>query len=257
MRFFHLIICILTGPLGIHRFFKGLKYSGFIFLLLTAFIVIGAIADKSDSIPKIYFSIAAVCLILFWMSDFLSMLFKGVYIFEVTKKIETKTIEQVAKSEKKLKKIKMNDVKDQENNKNIYRIVAARSEEPELNMVYTEVGKNDYEVYGAFSGICGGSGLFYQNTDNEMFVSDDIYEFSTSLSDEDLENIFQKLEKLRAEFENYDDEGNLVGLSEKGLLFIKQQQEDENGLVEVYSEGASEDFIYDVQDEWNLSYYKD
>ena len=257
MRFFHLIICILTGPLGIHRFFKGLKYSGFIFLLLTAFIVIGAIADKSDSIPKIYFSIAAVCLILFWMSDFLSMLFKGVYIFEVTKKIETKTIEQFSKSEKKLKKIKMNDVKDQENNKNIYRIVAARSEEPELNMVYTEVGKNDYEVFGAFSGICGGGGLFYQNTDNEMFVSDDFYEFSTSLSDEDLENIFQKLEKLRAEFENYDDEGNLIGLSEKGLLFIKQQQEDENGLVEVYSEGASEDFIYDVQDEWNLGYYKD
>ena len=62
---------------------------------------------------------------------------------------------------------------------------------------------------------------------------------------------------MRAEFENYDDEGNFIGLSEKGLLFIKKQQEDENGLVEVYSEGASEDFIYDVQDEWNLSYYKD
>ena len=257
MRFFHLIICILTGPLGIHRFFKGLKFSGFIFLLLTAFIVIGAIADKSDSIPKIYFSIAAVCLILFWISDFLSMLFKGVYIFEMTKKIETKTEEQVSTGEKKSKKININDVKDQENNKNIYRIVAARSEEPELNMVYTEVGKNDYEVFGAFSGICGGGGLFYQNTDNEMFVSDDFYEFSTSLSDEDLKNTFQKLEKLRAEFENYDDEGNLIGLSEKGLLFIKQQQEDENGLVEVYSEGASEDFIYDVQDEWNLGYYKD
>ena len=257
MRFFHLIICILTGPLGIHRFFKGLKFSGFIFLLLTAFIVIGAIADKSDSIPKIYFSIAAVSLILFWISDFLSMLFKGVYIFEMTKKIETKTEEQVSTGEKKSKKIKMNNIKDQENNKNIYRIVAARSEEPELNMVYTEVGKNDYEVFGAFSGICGGGGLFYQNTDNEMFVSDDIYEFSTSLSDEDLENTFQKLEKLRAVFENYDDEGNLIGLSEKGLLFIKQQQEDENGLVEVYSEGASEDFIYDVQDEWNLGYYKD
>ena len=185
------------------------------------------------------------------------MLFKGVYIFEVTKKIETKTIEQVSKSEKKLKKIKMKDVKDQENNNKIFRIVAARSEEPELNMVYTEVGKNDYEVFGAFSGICGGGGLFYQNTDNEMFVSDDIYEFSTSLNDEDLKNTFQKLEKLRAEFENYDDEGNLIGLSEKGLLFIKKQQEDENGLVEVYSEGASEDFIYNVQDEWNLGYYKD
>ena len=26
MRVFHLIICILTGPLGIHRFFKGYKF---------------------------------------------------------------------------------------------------------------------------------------------------------------------------------------------------------------------------------------
>ena len=52
----------------------------------------------------------------------------------------------------------MNDVKDQENNNKIFRIVAARSEEPELNMVYTEVGKIDYAGFGAFSGICGGGG---------------------------------------------------------------------------------------------------
>lgn len=257
MRAFHLIICILTGPLGIHRFFKGLKFSGFIFLLLTTFIVIGAIADKTDYIPKIYFSIAAVCLIFFWISDFLSMLFKGVYIYEVTKKIQKKIEKQDTTSEIKSKKIEKKHAKYQENNKNIFRIVAARSEEPELNMVYKEVGKNNYEVLGAFSGICGGGGLFYQNTDNEMFVSDDFYEFSTSLSDQDLENTFQELEKLRAEFENYDEEGNLIGLSEKGLLFIKQQKENENGLVEVYSEGTSEDFIYDIQDEWNLGYYKD
>ena len=257
MRVIHLIICVLTGPLGIHRFFKGLKFSGFIFLLLTTFIVIGAIADKSDNIPKIYFSIAAVCLILFWTSDFLSMLFKGVYIFEVTKKIEKKLEKQDTTSEIKSKKIEKKHAKYQENNNNIFRVVAARSEEPELNMVYTEVGKNNYEVFGAFSGICGGGGLFHQNTDNEMFVSDDFYEFSTNLTDQDLENTFQKLEKFRAEFENYDEEGNLIGLSEKGLLFIKQQKEDENGLVEVYSEGASEDFVYDIQDEWNLGFYKD
>ena len=257
MRVFHLIICILTGPMGIHRFFKGLKFSGFIFLLLTTFIVIGAIADKSDKIPKIYFSIAAVCLILFWISDFLSMLLKGVYIFEVTKKIQKKIEKQDTTSEIKSKKIEKKHTKYQENNKNIFRIVAARSEEPELNMVYTEVGKNNYEVLGTFSGICGGGGLFYQNTDNEIFVSDDFYEFSTSLSNQDLENTFHELEKLRAEFENYDEEGNLIGLSEKGLLFIKQQKENENGLVEAYSEGASEDFIYDIQDEWNLGYYKD
>ena len=55
------------------------------------------------------------------------------------------------------------------------------------------------------------------------------------------------------------DEKNKVAgkITAEQLATIKQQQEDENGLVEVYSEGASEDFIYDVQDEWNLGYYKD
>ncbi len=49
----------------------------------------------------------------------------------------------------------------------------------------------------------------------------------------------------------------MVGLSQKGLNFLHTGSEDDDGYSEVYSEGASEDFIYDVQDEWNLEFYKD
>tara|TARA_Y100000294_G_scaffold164995_1_gene172170 strand:+ start:669 stop:815 length:147 start_codon:yes stop_codon:yes gene_type:complete len=37
---------------------------------------------------------------------------------------------------------------------------------------------------------------------------------------------------------------------------IRTGNEDDDGYSEVYSEGASEDFIYDVQDHWNLHFYK-
>ena len=49
----------------------------------------------------------------------------------------------------------------------------------------------------------------------------------------------------------------MVSLSQKGLDFLQTGSEDQNGYSEVYSEGASEDFIYDIQEEWNLEFYKD
>ena len=38
---------------------------------------------------------------------------------------------------------------------------------------------------------------------------------------------------------------------------LAQGHENEDGYAEVYSEDASEDFIYDVQEEWNLNFWKD
>ena len=137
-----------------------------------------------------------------------------------------------------------------------FRILVARHEEPEVNMVYAEVGGDEYEVFGAFSGISGGGGLFHQNKDGEITVSDDCGEFSSKWGD-DVNEICSNLERLRAEFEAYDEDGNMVGLSQKGLDFLQTGSEDQNGYSEVYSEGASEDFIYDIQDEWNLEFYKD
>ena len=138
----------------------------------------------------------------------------------------------------------------------MFRILICRSEEIEVNMVYAEVGGDDYEIFGAFSGASGGGGLFHQNTDSEVTVGDDAGEFQTNLTAEDNYEICSQLERLRAEFEEYNDEGDLVSLSEKGLEFLRTGNEDDDGYSEVYSEGASEDFIYDVQDHWNLHFYK-
>ena len=137
--------------------------------------------------------------------------------------------------------------------KNTYRIVFTYDEEPSLNMVYAEVGDGDYEIFGAFSGICGGLGMFHQNADGEITVSDDPFEFDTKYEDE-VEEICKKIESLRAEFEDTDSDGNLKGLSDTGKKFMLGCHANDDGYEWAYSEDASEDFIYDVQDEWNLKF---
>jgi len=138
-------------------------------------------------------------------------------------------------------------------NENTYRILIAQNDEILVNMVYVEINK---EVCGAFSGN-GGGGLFYFNEDHEVSVSDDYGEFEASLLGdyENVENIYSNLEKLRSSFEDCDDDGNIIGISIAGLEFLNNYESDENRYTECYSDGASEDFIYDIQNEWNLNFF--
>ena len=137
---------------------------------------------------------------------------------------------------------------------NIFRIVVTDGEYLAVNMVYQEI---DDEVMGAFSGD-GGGGLFHQNADGEFTVSDDFGEFDSQCMDYDaLEARATNLEKLRAEFESYNEDGDLEGLSSKGDSFVQDHGKMNNGLTMSFSEDARDDFIYDVQDEWNLNFYLD
>ena len=138
-------------------------------------------------------------------------------------------------------------------NENIYRILIAQNDEILVNMVYAEINK---EVCGAFSGN-GGGGLFYFNEGHEASVSDNYEDFKTSLLGdyESVENIYSNLEKLRSSFEDCDDDGNIIGISIAGLEFLNNYESDENRYTECYSDGASEDFIYDIQNEWNLNFF--
>jgi hypothetical protein len=118
-------------------------------------------------------------------------------------------------------------------------------------MIYAEI---EGEVFGAFSGN-GGGGLFYFNEDHESTVSDDLYEFDSSY--ERLEETCTELERLRSEFEEYDDAGNIIGISEIGQEFLSQYGSNDDGYIVAFSDDASEDYIYDIQDEWNLKFNLD
>ena len=136
-----------------------------------------------------------------------------------------------------------------------FRVVVLVHDELVVTMVYAEVGGNEYEVFGAFSGINAGGGLFHQ-TDDGIVVSDDPGEFQSKLTASAVEQTFRWLESERTKFEEYDDDGELIGLSDVGHDFTSNFSEDDSGVLEAYSEGASEDFLYDCQEDWNLNYYK-
>ena len=138
----------------------------------------------------------------------------------------------------------------------LHRICIAQNENVLVNMVYTEIGGNDHEVFGAFSGQGAGGGLFFQDSDGNITVSDDPDDFSTSVDEDTTKAIFLELEKLRAEMERLDERGNLIGFSQCGLAFLSESEAN-NGYIEAYSADASEDFIYDLQEEWNLNFFKD
>ena len=66
-----------------------------------------------------------------------------------------------------------------------------------------------------------------------------------------------ELDDLRNEFEIWDDEGDSFEFSDAGKKFIATNELINNdGWLEAYSEGASEDFIYDLQNKWKLSLRK-
>ncbi len=143
-------------------------------------------------------------------------------------------------------------------NDKTHRISVENLDKVVLNMVYSEIGGSDYEVFGVYSGMLRSGPhvcYFYQDQDGEFTVSDDYFEFETN---HDLSEVFRRLDDLRNEFEAWDDEHDSFKFSQAGKQFLANYESiNDDGWIEAYSENASEDFIYDLQDEWQLSLYKD
>ena len=66
--------------------------------------------------------------------------------------------------------------------------------------------------------------------------------------------IFEQYEGTKTHFLNAD--GTLIGLSADGKKFIKDKSEELNGdgYMWGFDPDASDDFIYDIQDDWNLAF---
>ena len=137
-------------------------------------------------------------------------------------------------------------------NTNIFRILITTYNNLALNMIYKEY---DNEIFGSVIGEEGSGGFFYFNSEQESFYSDDFFEFDTSLDIEDLEDLFHSLENLRAQFEKYDDQGDLLGISSLGLQELQNVIEDKFGMKIYLSHDASLDYIHDLQDEWNINFF--
>ena len=84
--------------------------------------------------------------------------------------------------------------------------------------------------------------------EHEVIFDRVFYNYWNNIPESDGDYILANSEMIRGDLE--------VGLSNEGQNFLETGFND-NGYVEAYSKGASEDFIYDIQDEWSLNFFKD
>ena len=119
------------------------------------------------------------------------------------------------------------------------------------NIVYLPI---DGGYIGAYSGNSGGVfdyRVFYVDEDEAAQIDDDFEALNTPniLSEQE---IFSALEGERFKLEDPDKEGFL---SSVGLQFLASGEQVDTGLKVKYSDGASEDIIYALQEDWTLNYF--
>ena len=134
-----------------------------------------------------------------------------------------------------------------------YQILISKSDSNAIiaNVVYAEVGQ---EIWGCYSGYAGGNSVDYRffhfDNDYNLVIEDDYFAFPIR-EQEDVESVFTRLEAVRATMES--EESDLLLLSQPGQRFLSEGEVDKgSGICSRLSEDASEDIIYDIQDEWTL-----
>jgi len=82
-RGFDFIICLLTGPIGLHRFLKGQSFYGLIYILSLGLFLYGSFSGL-EQLPL--WSLLATALL--WLMDLLFILIKGRHFFFTQSEIE-------------------------------------------------------------------------------------------------------------------------------------------------------------------------
>jgi len=143
----------------------------------------------------------------------------------------------------------------------IYRCVIMRDGELILNVVYKEIQVGDsYEIWGCYYGSPDHWALFHVDAEEEYPVvfTDwesimDMEMVKTSMDDGEGVDICNELELLRTKFLEFDENYELLGLSETGQEFVQRY---ENKTIENEIHSISPTFSYDyiemIQDQWSV-----
>ena len=119
------------------------------------------------------------------------------------------------------------------------------------NIVYVPI---DGGYIGAYSGNSGGIfdyRVFYVDEDDVAEIDDDFAALNTP-NILDAPEIFSALEGERFKLEDPNKEGFL---SSEGMQFLASGEQVDNGFKVKYSDKASEDIIYALQEDWTLNYF--
>ena len=150
---------------------------------------------------------------------------------------------------------------EKEESERIYRCVIMRDGGLVLNVVYKEIQVDDsYEIWGCYYGSPDSWALFHVNAEEDYPVGFTDWEsimdmemVKTSMDDGEGVDICNELELLRTKFLEFDENYELLGLSETGQEFVQRY---ENETIENEIHSISPTFSYDyiemIQDQWSV-----
>ena len=154
---------------------------------------------------------------------------------------------------------------EKEESERIYRCVIMRDGKLVLNVVYKEIQVGDsYEVWGCYYGSPDSWALFHVDANEDYPVDFGTFAFDgdsimdagmakTSMDVDEINEICNQLELLRNKFLEFDENYELLGLSETGQEFV-QHYENETFENEIHSISPtfSYDYIEMIQDQWSV-----
>ena len=154
---------------------------------------------------------------------------------------------------------------EKEESERIYRCVIMRDGELVLNVVYKEIQVGDSsEIWGCYYGSPDSWALFHVDANEDYPVDFGTFAFDgdsimdagmakTSMDVDEINEICNQLELLRNKFLEFDENYELLGLSETGQEFV-QHYENETFENEIHSISPtfSYDYIEMIQDQWSV-----
>lgn len=128
-----------------------------------------------------------------------------------------------------------------------------------LAYVEVEVSIDDHpnggvvEILGCYCGISGDWSYFHMDNEGNSTISEEL-DFETQIAE--IWDYINQTEVARNALLDIDEEGNIVGLSEEGEIFVEDCFESESDAGIRYSKTASAeyDYIHEIQGKWRLSF---
>ena len=143
----------------------------------------------------------------------------------------------------------------------VHQILVTEGSLVHVNLAYVEVeitipdhpNGGVVEIVGSFCGTSGDWRFFHLDDEGNATVFDEP-DFDSHITD--IWSYINQTEEARNSLMDIDEEGNIMGLSEEGEIFVEDcfESESDDGIRYSKTASAEYDYIYDIQGQWGLSF---
>tara|TARA_Y100000816_G_scaffold290006_1_gene277715 strand:+ start:301 stop:1443 length:1143 start_codon:yes stop_codon:yes gene_type:complete len=150
---------------------------------------------------------------------------------------------------------------NQSNAGEMHQILITEGSLVHVSLAYVEIkvtipghpNEGVFEILGSYCGNSGDWRFFHVNDDGDVTVFDEP-DFDTHITE--IWDYIHQTEEARNTLLDIDEEGNIIGLSEEGEIFIEDcfESESDDGIRYSKTASAEYDYIYEIQGHWGLSF---